>query len=327
MQPKRLDAFGTAAPVITHVDRPTFQIFDTENNPPSVANLPRDLTINGITVSPTFFYKGEDASSPNWVAEVGETLTEAGAGASPSYDQDTPLMGSDRGVLYNAAKHHVSSTAFAEVTTEDFVVEIVYKHGTATSGRILSTRATGVGYVVYRASDTAVGLYMSDGSSSVAITSSPSLTIGACYHGLCFVDRSGYGQWYINGVANGSAADVSGVGSLASGLDLSLGADPTAANPLATVVIAAALWRHSSWLDTHLQDTLAADRFRRLIGVHPQVAAGDPVPLGAARNCVAHLDKYDSASGERRLFLVGNHWLRTCRRQDANGDVGDYYVP
>jgi len=65
------------------------------------------------------------------------------AGTVPDYNQGSPwLGGSDDSVQFNAGGfYEADGTSFADITTEDFVFEIVYKQGTTgTNKRIIGKR-------------------------------------------------------------------------------------------------------------------------------------------------------------------------------------------
>jgi len=321
-------------------DTPTHRYFDTSSEPPSVANLSRSLTINGTTAQPTFWYKGQDTVAPNWPAEVGGAdglLTEAGSGASPSYAQGVPLMGSDASVKYNAAKgHQAAGTSFADVTLEDMIVEVVVKLPTVfvNDVRIIDKRGSaGNGWLLNTATGT-VRLYIVD-EDGLSYAATGALTNGSWYHLICFVDRSGYARFCVNGVA-GTVSDVSGTEkTLASDDKLSFGVRGDLAAQWGGAIVQAAFWKASSWFPSDAaglaaQEVLAAQRFRALTGLRPQASAAgvDTAPITAARNCVATLEKYNTATSAVEYYTVGENWLPVGSRWDATlGKVVMEYKP
>ena len=83
---------------------------------------------------------------------------------------------------------------------------------------------------------------------------------------MLFMDRSGFGQWYVNGVASGAAVDISArSGSITNGEDLTLGAQSTGGGTSDIAISYAAMWKSAAWLDSHLQPTIAAARYAALI--------------------------------------------------------------
>jgi hypothetical protein len=117
-------------------------LFDFDRYPPSIERLPAALTTNSITKYPTFRYKGGDASAGGWAPwgygsklTLRDTLT--------TYNQGSPLLGPlDDSVMFNGDGYFISTTNIGNITTEDFVVEILmdfssgtyYSFGNYTSG-------------------------------------------------------------------------------------------------------------------------------------------------------------------------------------------------
>lgn len=309
------------------LDVPIWSGLDTELVTSSVANLDRPLTINGVTVAPALWYKGEDGVGTTWPAEVGGSgglLTEAGSGASPSCAQDTPLLGTDKAIKYVGAKYHaVAGNAFGDVTTEDMVFEFIMKWSTANAKQMFGKCVGGTtGYMAYEASDQ-IRFLIGDASGATAIASA-ALTHDTWYHGMVFYDRSGSGQIYINGVASGAAVDISA-------RQLTLTTATTFKIGFAVgqlfdgSVSQCAMWQRAAWLDTHLQATVAAQRFRQLTGFRPQVsnAGVDTAPLSFTRATNATLQKYDVATASNKFFTVGPGWLLMERWSDGAGGTID----
>lgn len=312
--------------------RPIFRGIDTTEALSGVSNLDRNLTINGTTVAPTFWYKGEDASGTTWPAEVGGAdglLTEAGSGASPSYAQGTPLMGTDAAVKYNAAKYHAApGTAFGNVTTEDMVIAVLFQPNSSTANRRiggkLKTSGGAVGWQLnFNGSAVQCAIYDASGS---AIVASAGLTIGAWNYLEFYLDRSGSGMVYLNGQA-GTAVDISArqLTLTHTGDTFQIGA-ANSANPIAADVALLAMWQRAAWLDTHLQATLAAQRFLALTGFRPQVSnvGVDTAPLSYTRATNATLEKYNATTGKTEFYTVGSGWLRQ-ERWLSNGVVVSGY--
>lgn len=76
---------------------------------------------------------------------------------------------------------------------------------------------------------------------------------------MIFGDRSGYGQTYTEGLLNGTATDISSIGSLSdTSIPLTLGGNVGGAILSARVpVVCFAMWKKNNWLDTHLQPDIA----------------------------------------------------------------------
>ncbi|KKL05837.1 hypothetical protein LCGC14_2602020, partial [marine sediment metagenome] len=123
-----------------------------------------------------------------------------------------------------------------------------------------------------------LSLALDDGTDNVS-TSTVALDLNTWYHAIIFVDRSGNAQWYLNGVASGSAPSVTTVAeTLTVANTLMFGANGAGAQPSSSGIAYLAMWLQDAWLDTHLQATVAQERFNRLIGIHPSKAEGTAIP-------------------------------------------------
>ncbi len=325
---------------------PTFSLLDTQNYPPSVGNLLPTLTINGITVYPTFRYNGRDANATNWPAwGYGETLTLTGTGTAPTYNNGSPLLGSvDDSIRFNglggeaaSGKGYVSGEAAnGNVGTNDYVFECVLCGSTAltnsAAGYVWCKGAAAAPYNIvqlYRSGANAYFIgYLGDGAATVTIQSGSGVfPVDAYIHAMLFVDRSGSAQWYINGVATGAAVGVSSVSAAVNSAVAGLvGAYATTGTyGFGGNILHLALWQGASWLDTHLQATVAKTRLAQLTGVYPQTAKGTALPTVMTRTTPAYLDKVE-ADGTTKLYYVGPNWPRVCSRKDTAGNVVRGYL-
>jgi hypothetical protein len=296
----------------------TFQLFNGDS---SLSNLPQNLTINGQTVAPTFIYEGKNATTSAWTATVGSDLSIAGSGDDPTVGVSTPLTdNTDECVSFAGAKYF--SVAGADWATEDGVLGIVFQASGTTNATILFHNDGTHGYRVYvNGSDQLV--FEAAGADSTVSVTSAALVSGAWYFAELYFDASGSAQWYINSSASGSAADVSGTGSLTASTNLLIGSDGT--NGYDSDIAQVGLNLQASWLDTHLQAALAKERFIRLCGFYPQLAKGTAVPTTAARNSVAYVDRVGFGN-VTELHSVGANWPRLCERRDAQVDKDEDYV-
>jgi len=275
----------------------TFELFKPgDSYLPGVAQLNRILTINSISVSPTFVYYGGAANGTNWTAEVGETLTLQ-SGTVPSYNQGSPLLGTDDdSVKFNAGGYYAAAgTSFAQITTEDIVFETVFKHRSLTGAQgIISTRVAGAGWLFYINSNVPIFFIQDASGTAQQLGAASSLVDGCWYHSIWFVNRDGSCQGYLNGVSNGLAVDFSARQlTLSSGAAFTVGSYSGGGTPCSSNIGYAAIWKSTNWLDTHLQATIASERFTKLTGFYPSIALGTKLPTTATRNSVAMLDKVE----------------------------------
>jgi hypothetical protein len=273
---------------------PTFKILEDKDVTAGVHRLNPDLTINGTTVYPMLRYKGGDANGTNWPAwGYGETLTLQ-AGTAPSYNQGSPLTGpQDDSVKFNEGGYYkASNNSFADITTEDVVVEMVIKLNTSklivefgkldTESYFCLLR-TGANLLLCR--------FFSDSSAVDVDSTSPILD--SWYHCMCFLDRNGSGVWYLNGTNQSSPVDISSKSSTITNTgSFTLGAIDTGYTSVSSYAYLS-IWKYDNWLDTHLQAAIAKERFAKLTGVYPISANGTTkTPTIMTRDTSAYLEKY-----------------------------------
>ncbi len=288
---------------------------------PSVARLSGPITINSITETPDFRYIGGDATTAEWTTDgYGTTIPIAGAGNDVMINQGSLLLGADDDSCNGDGGKYfqMASSATYDITTEDFVLEVVVKKGTTSSGRILDKRgAAGAGYYLTEENGSnQITLFIEDDSTNSASINSPTLVDGNWYKLTFYIDKSGSGICYANAAA-GSAVDVSSVGTLTNSDDFTIFADSDGNNDSSTTKIAyLAMWTRSTWLDTHLQATVDKARFYQLTALEAIKANGTALPPTSIRASTAYLEKYTGAAG--MSYLVGNNWIRAYRFADGS---------
>jgi hypothetical protein len=299
--------------------KPTFNALNPVY-PGSIANLGPALTINGTTVYPTLRYKGQDATATNWPAwGFGETLSIAGSGASPTLNAGSPLMGSmDDSVRMNmvgsAGKSYASSTAFAGINLEDFVVEMLCV--TAYPGMSGDYSGAGKGWMIYELTTGRISCYVA-GVGGAVHTLMPSGYPYQLVHLLWFYDASNKSVFYYNGIQTSENA-VNTVGSISVGQLFILGYGGN------TNIYYIAMWRRDNWLDTHIQPTIAKDRFSKLNGTYANISSGATKYSTFTRATTAFLDKTTPSSVS--LYQVGLGWPRICSRPNVSGTLITGYL-
>ena len=293
-----------------------------------VDQLNPELTINSITVEPILRYKGGDATTLEWPAwAYGQTLPIQVVGVSPTINSGSPLLGAnDDSVKFNASDfYRYSDNSFGDITTEDFVIEIVFKASVSTTYGLLNKRLGNTnGYSILNNSGPLQG-QIRDGT-NVATPATATLIEGAWYHAIIFYDRSGSAQWYVNGAASGAAVAISTVGSLTTPtVPFSIGVyrDDVLFNYNQNIAYVA-IWKRSNWLDTHLQASVAMERFTRLCGVYPKVARGTGVPTTNTRASLGTLRKH--VGGVTKLYTVGANWPRLEQLSTIRGHLNESAV-
>lgn len=308
--------------VATLILHPQFELF-TDGNFDGVDNLDPNMTINGVTETPVFRYKGGDADGTDFdYWGYGETLTIQ-SGTAPSYNQGSPLLGTnDDSVKFNAGGYYIASgTSFADITTEDIVIEAVIKISAAGSKGVFSKRdntSPYSGYTLYVHSNYHIQLVLDDGDSLLAADNGNEIPPNTWNHILVFADRSGSLQWYVNGDSSGSAISMAVIDeSLTSPEELVVGAAREGLLPYDNNVAYIAMWKRNDWLDTHLQSSIAKERFEKLTGFYSK-GRGTHTTIVRTRATRGYLDKLES--GNRKLYQVGYGWLRNVHREDGGSN-------
>jgi hypothetical protein len=187
---------------------PSFQL-DAYSN--GVNNLDAYLTINSQTVAATFRYIGGSANASGWGPDgYGEMLNAVGSDGL--FNQGSPFLGTnDDSVNPNRARYwQAGNTSFADIITEDFVVECIIKWDSTSGNRIFGKYAATDGWLLYNASSSSPQILIGNGSTSIGPLGA-ALIDGAWYHIIGFMDRSGSGQIYVNGVASGSPTNITSI--------------------------------------------------------------------------------------------------------------------
>jgi len=209
----------------------------------------RDLTINGVTVSPMFAFRGVDATLTQWVcAQTGTVLSIAGAGSDPTINGHGPYL-DDRSVAFQNAKYYTApNNTFGDIATEDFCVEAVSFIPTAGVAEYWMGHYNGTGYLITRsAGSTNTSLFWRDGATAKSTLLQP--VVATWNHEMWFVNVSensvNGSVGYLNTVA-GSGTNPSGLGSLSAATPFQLGA-ANASAPCATYIAWLAAWKLSNW--------------------------------------------------------------------------------
>lgn len=283
------------------------------------ANLPSNITINGVTKTPTYRYDACNADTTKWAATVGEDIPIAGSGDDPVIDDYSPGICDSR-VKFNEGKYfQADSATFATIGSDDFVIEGV-AFISASSTAIMSRLVSASDRVEVYGNTTSGGLYFYFGNTTVTV----SVANGNWHHFIIFGDRSGSVAVYVNGTGVSSTV-ISSVTDVGDSAKLTFGARPNGTSKTPMSAACLTMWQGAGWLDTHLQADVAEERFYRACGIWPQLAKGASVPTLATRSTAAYLDKY-SSTGKKLLVPVGVNWLQVCSRKDSNGETLNGYL-
>lgn len=195
---------------------PILKTFDAPLGYSGVQQLSDDITINGQTESPAFVYRGIDANYLEWNALVGSNIDIAGTGDYP--DLQVPAFGnsaSDAAVRFNCAAYYESSSTSYGNIVGDAVIEVCLATGTLVGSQELASKvdSAGLGWIVDLHPSEGLRATLNDGTSIVEVKTGI-LNAVTTYQAVLIIDSSGSAQWYLNRAVTGSAAVVSGLGTL-----------------------------------------------------------------------------------------------------------------
>lgn len=303
---------------------PTFKLFDP-GMVPGLADLSDTITLNGVSKTPDFRYRAADATTSLWAAwTYGSQLDIASTGSAPTTGLKAPTLAGDQAVRINSGQVYQSSgTSVGNITTEDFVIELVFKfRSTGGMGVIAKKTGTGASEVGWLVRTTTVGTSnIADGTNTAQLNWLIG-TVDAWQHVILSFDRSGNAISVVNGVVDQTTSIAGVTGSLSNSEKLTIGALTAFASKANMDIAYAAMWKGSNWLDnsssTNLQDE-ARKRFLKLVGMYPKYAAGSYLTSVHSRTTKAYEDIYDAGTGVTTLFQVNQHWPRVIRRRDKNG--------
>jgi hypothetical protein len=283
----------------------------------NINNLPQSLTIDGVDFAPCAYLVADDATAGTWMSrhDVSKALSVVGTGAAPTIGNATAIT--NTAVKYAAAKYHqASDTTWGQLGTDDFALEIIYRHGTGSKVLAATFGATpgfeifiNNGNLTFYASDAAAATFLS----SIAMSSD------AWHHVICLCDRSENFYWYVNG-AYSTSAPFTPAASLVSTYPITVGIRPDGIWALDREIAHFGLWSPAgtpfpgSAKNRTYFDRIARERFAIVAGIQDQKAGAHTF----TRATSAYVDRYVSAT-KRQLFAVSAGWPRVCNRKDSAG--------
>jgi hypothetical protein len=293
----------------------------------SADNLSPALEINGQGVLPVFRYKGGDASASGWDAwGFGESLAANSVGGV-TFNDGSPLLGSnDDSVLFDGTGYYkADNSSFADVSTEDLVVELVLKLNGTSLSYLLTKRENSSPYqgVLCTTSNGRVYLTIDAGASNVSVITD-TLDVNVWYHVVMCINRdensTNGSRCYVNGIESGSGinfnaanVDISNDGNLVLNGNFN-GSSSSEAN-----IAYAAMWKKSNWHQAGASGptewaAIAEERVLRMCGVWPEQGNSEPT---FARDSIAVLDK------QNKLYQVGAGWPRIVDRDGQKGYLAE----
>jgi len=236
---------------------------------PGIHNLPASLEINGTVENPSFRYVAIDSTATDWpTAGYGQALAIAGSGDAPTLTPGEPFHGPRGGqVGFAGAKYYASSNSSAvQLGTDDFVIEFIGQiENNAQNWRHVISQFNGANtphWGLYW--DGALTLLLQDADPDAAYVVSAAVGQNVRLHAMCFIDRSGSGQWYVNGKVHGNPVSVTAIGDLDSPNNFMLGASAAGAALWRGGIACVSLWQGSGWLAGHANEAVYLERWNLL---------------------------------------------------------------
>lgn len=293
-----------------------------------IANLPRAMTINGVTRNPDIFLAGNNASASGWTADFGHDFAITGTGASPDLTETTPYL--DQCVKCTAKSYVATDTSDGNIGTKDLVIEWVYRTPSAQPSASQyfwlkrgDAPLTEIQIFQYSGGQFYCDIFYENSLVAEFGTTAP-LSVNAWHHIMLVLDRSAYGCFIVDGALASSASNISSSSSSAidsSGILEIIGYGPYPSTPTNIpqgYLASFGVWSGATWLDSYNQSAIAMQRLAIINGCYP-IASGARTPVTMSRSTNAYLDRYVSSS-QRKLFNVGPNWIRTVERKDSVGN-------
>ena len=214
------------------------------------------VTVNSVSVTPTYRFHGKDATAGGWNPQVGSVaMAEANSGVTtdPTYSFSGTW---GNGIDYNGGKYHQAASDAYGIGTQDYYKEIIAVAVSANEG-IAGKYHTGTPAGCYTSWNTSGRIYhyIRNGATSVTVQSAASaLTAGTLYFISIFCDRNENStsgcRIYANGslVASGNPSTLSAANLDSSVSRLRIGTNAEApTNECTGAIYYVAKWLSSGW--------------------------------------------------------------------------------
>lgn len=296
---------------------------------PGIKNLGTALTINGSTKEAVFRLEGKDASSTAWNSTIGSYPGTRIGTAGTSYNHPCPWNQSEQFVQMQGYDiYRYGDVLNAE--EDDLVIEGVCMAGGSGATNFLAKYNASSPFEGWRIYSSATSIVASIRSTDGSTITNPSANIGDAYqnwfHFIVFFDNTAGCTIYINGGAV-SATSTTALNESASspGLNLEVGSSIGPGAALAYLQI----WKATAWLDTHVQPTIARERFNAFAGLVAQTGVGSKHPVSVSRSTQAAIPYVRSAANEESFYYAAPGWITGTRMLNSAGapTTGVYIQP
>lgn len=296
-----------------------------------VSQLPQTLNLNGVDITASTFYVGDDSTGATWPSRngAGSTLGLTGAGTDPVAGEITAFSDGTTSVKYATAtsKGNIApDTTTAELGAQNTVIVLHYYHSLTASAAGLAARKTSLGagdagWNIRWNSTTAAALYFSDGVTQRTFT----LTVAYGWNTIVVILNSATSAtWGMRNYLNGTfiSAAARPANTMDTGPALRLGNDVAAVydDRIALFAIYKGAFLPDDATATTIMNNIGAEIAQRLDGTWPQYAGGSRVRSASPRTTGACAIVEDGSDIVAQF--VGTNFSRVCRASGLAPGVG-----
>ena len=315
---------------------PTFDLVAGQTTPNDLSD---SLTVNSTSMTLVLACDAQGISGTNWTcrdANGNVTLSETGAGSSPTTTINTPfhaLDSAERGVSYlgTGKTHSGATSSVGDIGTDDLIVEWV--------GRAPNTNASWIDKGIAATDGWSIGgtlspnprLNIRTGSTTTQVNGAASLN--QYVHFIVFADRNEASTngaiAYTNG-SSGTGVDISArSGSLSNASLFAVGGASGSASSGASITGSLRIWKCTACFAGGASNPaqwapIARQRVATVFGIAPAIAAGTSAPTALTRATIANVDVVDG--NVRHLYTYWNNAPRVARRTHSGGTVVTGYL-
>jgi hypothetical protein len=283
-------------------------LFGWDSFTSGVSQLPETLNLNGVDITASLFYVGNDASPTEWVARRGVNLPITGAGANPIVGQLTQFSDGTRSVAFAGTGNNYYECA--DTTTGNMgganavIVCVFYNDPDDTGAYLLASKKAGLGtgnagWMVTRQSATQCRFVLANGLSGGELSATRSVVAG--WNILVVITNangsSAWGQVIAAGTFPGTFSNPP-VGPWDGSAPLRIGGGSAMSTFNRRIAFL------GQWVGNFLPADASATAImndinkgiqQRLTGVYPQYFGGSPLCADATRTSAAYCFVNDGA--------------------------------
>ncbi len=303
---------------------PLFSLYDFDENPLSIKNLPTNIVANNTSVSPEPQFNAYDIRDDKllWFfyntnrTNAKSLYINASAGDTWQKNNGSLYNGNviDDGCVFNGPnlRYQAQTSDIWDIATEDIVLEIFLLYNAGT-------------YFLYKGS--VWYIYLNGTSVRIKVGSLDTIIAncifpGSMNHILIFINRdentTNGGNLYINGVLKGTFNPIAGVASASTAAIFWFNYNFTGKT------FWSSLWKKQNWFAGGSQDTIdwntiARDRFNTLTGFSATKAVGTPYPTYYSYNKRTHVKSIDYRTRKYKMYPIIYQYPSLTEHMSPNG--------